>query len=264
MSSYYERYQQGLYHEVYGELLILGERVFEEPIYEDALAVGRAMMRRVRSNLDQLIARLETMGYLFVDGFWDKENYGSLSSEEEAKLDQRYPIFAEPPAETPRLLNELEQRVGTLPITLKCWYEQIGSVNLIGGFPATKHHSELSDILDPLLIYSLGELKEYLSSDPSLEGTEDSKEKIELPLAPDYALKYGYSGSGPYSMELPCKAFDAPIEVYQSSQITFVNYLRKCIRWGGFFGLAEASSRPGKRRLTPDELDFLRKGLLPF
>lgn len=264
MASYYERYQEGLHREVYAELLVLGERVFEEPIYQDALDVGRAMMKRVHSNLHLLITRLETVGYLFVDGFWDKENYGPLSPEEEAELDQRYPIFAEPPAETPQLLSELEERIGTLPISLKCWYEQIGSVNLIGGFPATKQHDELSDILDPLFIYSLNELKEYFSSDSPLEDRESTEKKMELPLAPDYAVKYGYSGSGPYNIEVPCKAFDALIEIYQSSQITFINYLRRCIRWGGFFGLAEASKRPGKRRLTPDELEFLRKDLLPF
>ena len=211
----------------------LQEQIFEEPIYQDAAMVARVMMSRVRSNLTMLTARLKIMGYQFVDGFWDKANYGPLSREEEIKLDQRYPIFAEPPAETPQLLNALEQRIGTLPLTLKWWYQQIGSVNLIGTFPATKEREELSDILDPLLDYLLDEVTEYFGSNTS------SKDLDEMPLAPDSALKYGYSGSGPYSTKIPCKAFDASIELYQPSQMTFGNYLRACFWWGGFFGLEE-------------------------
>lgn len=258
MASYYQRYQQGLCQEVYDELLALQEQVFDELIYQDAAAVGRVMISRVRSNIAMLVIRLKIMGYQFVDGFWDKENYGSLSQEEEARLDQRYPIFAESPAESSQLLNALEQRIGMLPIALKCWYQQIGSVNLIGTFPVTNEREELSDILDPLLIYSLNEITEYFSSDVSSEGID------EMPLAPDGALKYGYSGSGPYSINLSCKAFDAPIDLYQSSQITFINYLRICFRWGGFFGLEAASKKPAHKRLTPQELHFLTEGLLAF
>lgn len=258
MANYYKRYQQGLCQEVYDELVALPEQVFDESIYQDAAAVGRVMMSRVRSNIAMVVVRLKIMGYHFVDGFWDKENYGPLSQEEEVRLDQCYPIFAEPPAETPALLNALEQRIGMLPISLKCWYQQIGSVNLIGTFPATNEREQLSDILDPLLIYSLKEITEYFSADISSEGID------EMPLAPDGALKYGYSGSGSYSVNLSYKAFDTQIDLYQSSQITFINYLRTCFRWGGFFGLEAASRKPAHKRLTPQELHFLTEGLLAF
>jgi hypothetical protein len=43
MFSYCGCYQEGFHYEVYSELLVQ-ERVFEEPIYVYALAVGRAMM----------------------------------------------------------------------------------------------------------------------------------------------------------------------------------------------------------------------------
>ena len=43
-----------------------------------------------------------------------------------------------------------------------------------------------------------------------------------------------------------------------SLQVPDVNYLRICLNWGGFPGLAKEC------RLLPDELAFLTKDLLPF
>ena len=54
------------------------------------------------------------------------------------------------------------------------------------------------------------------------------------------------------------KWFDAPLEGYEVPEITFVNYLRLCFRWGGFPGLEKQHS------LTAEKLEFLAKDLLPF
>lgn len=57
--------------------------------------------------------------------------------------------------------------------------------------------------------------------------------------------------------QLPCKAFDAPL-LLEKHHTTFINYLRLCIRWGGFPGLEVDN------RLSPGELEYLTKDLLPF
>ena len=55
----------------------------------------------------------------------------------------------------------------------------------------------------------------------------------------------------------PCKAFDAPL-LRERHNITFVNYLRICLKWGGFPGLEIDN------RLRGEQLTFLTEGLLPF
>jgi hypothetical protein len=59
----FDRYQKGYHQEVYDELLAMHEGVFGEDIYEDALLVARAIMRRVRHNIELLIPRLHEIGY---------------------------------------------------------------------------------------------------------------------------------------------------------------------------------------------------------
>jgi hypothetical protein len=57
----------GEYEQVWQELVALGEAVRKEPLYSDTLAVARAMIWRVRYNLELLISRLQTVGYRFGD-----------------------------------------------------------------------------------------------------------------------------------------------------------------------------------------------------
>lgn len=225
---FYDHYQQGFYQEVYNDLLAMQEQVFEETVYPDAIQVIKAIMKRVRTNIEVLIPRLEILGYQFVDGDLNKGQRGS-PPQGQAWLDEMFRTFRNPPAETPQLLNVLEQSVGVLPVSLRGWYEEVGSVNLVGTFPATKDHNELTVVLDPLLINSLEFMIEYFAAIPPQE------EKTKLPLAPDGALKYGYSGGGPYTVKIPCRAFDANFELDRQS-MTFVNYLRICFQWGGFLG----------------------------
>src|SRR5579871_2714808 len=106
MSRWFERYQQGFYQEVYDELLLMQEQVFEEPVYQEAVLVARAMMGRVRSNVEILIPRLKALGYQFVDGdwvnYWEKREQGRswLTAERQAKEDELFRIFRAPPPQT--------------------------------------------------------------------------------------------------------------------------------------------------------------------
>jgi len=85
MTGLFDRYQKGYHQEVYDELLAMHEGVFEEDIYEDALLVARAMMRRVCHNIELLIPRLHEIGYQFGKGgfgrsFLLRNNLHSLPS----------------------------------------------------------------------------------------------------------------------------------------------------------------------------------------
>jgi hypothetical protein len=78
-----------------------------------------------------------------------------------------------------------------------------------------------------------------------------------LLLAPDKYHKYGYSGAGSYNIAVPCKAIDAPF-LDEPHNTTFVNYLRICLKWGGFPGLEY------ENRLTQEEFAFLTKDIVAF
>ncbi len=255
MLDLYDRYQQGFYQEVYDDLVHMHDHVFEEPTYTDALLVAREIMKRVRSNLELLIPRLHTLGFQFGKGFW--QEFDDLSAQEKATIEKEIPILGTPTSETSTRVGLLEQLTGPLPLSLRCWYEEVGSVNLIGLFPDSdtrNFSSEYGCILDPLFIYPVDiALQMVTRHTESGVWQRDST----LPLSPDNYYKYGYSGSGAYTVNLPCKAFDAPL-LLEKHCITFVNYLRLCFQWGGFPGLET------ENRLTSEEMHFLTQGLRAF
>lgn len=101
-------------------------------------------------------------------------------------------------------------------------------------------------------------------------GRAGSRRRFSVSL-PDYYLKEQISG-GHYSIELPDLAADAPLAGLWHSQDyrpmeptpptpsanTFVNYLRTCLRWGGFPGFALSARRP------EGDLARLVEGILPI
>ncbi|MDQ2717451.1 MAG: hypothetical protein M3Z08_21360 [Chloroflexota bacterium] len=250
MAGWYDQYQQGLYQGVYDELLSMQDRISEPPLYEEALLVMRTLMKRVRYNIELLLSHLQDMGYLFGEG-----RYESLK--DKAYWEREAPVYQAPTPEIWQQVNTLEQRVGPLPHSLKCWYEEVGSVNLVGLFPSSPGRvfdRAYGSSLDPLFVYATTLVLQMVAF-PLEDGTWE--EEPMLPLAPDEDSKYRYSGSGPYYMLLPSRAFDVPV-FGEPHDTTFVDYLRICFRWGGFPGLEK------ENRLTPREFAFLTKDLLLF
>jgi len=254
MSRWYNRYLQGFYQEVYDELLGMHEQVFEDNVYDEALSVARAIMQRVRHNIELLIPRLEAMGYDFGAGFLD-EFADTPKLLEEVMED--VPIFKPSTVETPERVTRLEQLVGLLPLSLKCWYEEVGGVNLIGLFPdigGQEVHLRDGPVWDPLCIYPV-ELAIKMVTEHIKYGAWGPGSPLSL--SPDRWFKYGFGGSGAYSISLPCKAFDAPL-LLEEHDTTFINYLRICFRWGGFPGLES------DHRFPRGQIEFLNKDMLPF
>ena len=253
MANWYDRYRDGAYQEVYDELLAMQEQVFDEPTYTQALAVAREMMRRVRHNVEVLIPRLEELDYDFGAGFFAEQD----SPELVAHIMDDVPIFRPPDENTPHQVAQLERLVGSVPLALKCWYEEVGSVNLIGLFSdigGQEVQYRDGPTWDPLCVYSLALVLKMVTQQIEASVWHPGST---LSLSPDRYFKYGYGGSGAYSIQVPCRAFDAPL-LLEEHQTTFVNYLRVCLRWGGFPGLAS------EKRLSPRVRDLLTKDLLFF
>lgn len=251
-----KHYLAGQHHEVYRDILMMNEKIYEEPVYNEVLALVHEMMRHIRWNIEQLVPRLYAVHYQFGKGFW--EQFNDLASDEQKHLHDRLPVFKPPSRTANEQLAYLEQLVGSVPLSLKYWYKEVGSINLVGLFSSVDQKEGMSRddgcLLDPLFIYPI---------DVVIEMVHQQKESgawllfPSLALSPDCYYKYGLSGTGSYSIPLPCLCFDTQITL-ESSSTTFIDYLRSCFQWGGFPGLAY------KKQLSDEMLHFLTKDLMPF
>jgi hypothetical protein len=115
--TYLERYLAGEHEQVWADLLALGDRVRQEPLYADALAVARETMRRVRHNIEVLIPRLTAWGY----------HFGYENLHVEPGFASRQPgVFRTPEPRIAGVLDAFETTIGVLPLSLYAWYETIG------------------------------------------------------------------------------------------------------------------------------------------
>jgi hypothetical protein len=281
MLSYYDRYQKGAYREVYQELQDLEAAVFLDPIYSDALAVAHAMMQRVRYNLQELLLpRLQHLGYQFGAGFL--EHSDDVTEDEAALLQKDFPIFQITKPDVDGQITALKQLLGALPITLQAWYREINTVNFIGAFPASV--SAVVDgctlkrgyELDPLCIYPpdvtlqfIRMEKEHMEREQealsfwnrSVQEENDVAEQA-ISLSWDGPSKYGYRGGFDYAILEPFNVFDGMMDLSGKS-MSFVDYLRWCLQWGGFPGL-EQLWETERFPLSQEAFYFLTRDLLPF
>jgi hypothetical protein len=154
-----------------------------------------------------------------------------------------------PPADTGKLLARLEKKVGALPLSLRAFYEVVGSVDFIGSHPSLAP-PQGSVCPDPLVIFPLEDALAYLEE---MDGDDDD---VRLMLAPDDIHKAGASGGEPYEMAAPDARADGEL-LNERHELPFVDYLRLAFRFGGFPGYE------GHDPLPP-EIEALRAGLLDF
>lgn len=64
-TTFLERYLKGEHEQVWAELHALGKHARDEPLFTDALSVARETMRRARHNIEVLVPRLQSLGYIF-------------------------------------------------------------------------------------------------------------------------------------------------------------------------------------------------------
>jgi hypothetical protein len=248
MHTLLQRYSRGEHVEVWAELTALGNQVRIEPTCEDALGVVRETMRRVRHNLELLVPRLHDFGFAFGAGFLD-----DYSSEEAQEVMRHAPILGAPAPNVLEQIAELEALTGTLPMSLRGWYELVGTVNLIGMKPDWPR-GRLPHGLDPLFVNSIETAIEMVREYSEMGVWQQDPV---LSLAPDEFHKYGISGLGSYGLQLPDEAADALL-LHEWHGTTFMNYVRIALHWAGMPGLEASSALPS------DDLRYLTDGFLPL
>ena len=228
--DYLERYTRGEFEEVWNELLVLGPAVREEPNYIQARQVADETMRRVRRNCERIVARLRTLGYAF--GVYPDGSKGYYTSG---------PLLS-PDDQTREDIAALEDAVGPLPISLVAFWEQVGSIDLVGmlrSWPSA---------MDPLVVYF---------PEAAISELDDENERMEATLAPDNLHKENISGGESYAVQLPDPGADFLLR-NERHNLYFVPYLRFAIlRFGGFPGLDGGDEEF-------DALPELLDGLEPF
>jgi hypothetical protein len=189
----------------------LGPEVREARHWDEAVEVGHLTMAAVRRNVERLVDLLTQHGYVFL-------------------APEGMEPFVPASGDTTEL-DRLEQLAGPLPLALRCWFEDVGEVNFIGGHPDWRF-----DYPDPLVLDSTPEflVSEYRQWEDD-RGTRWDAGAFTADLAPDYLHKADVSGGAPYSMTVPNGAADGLL-LWERHQTTLVNYLRITFRWAGFPG----------------------------
>src|SRR4051794_5305014 len=106
MSDWLRRYRSGDHEEVWEELVSLSENVRKREFFDDALGVARDTMARVHDNVVALHARLQAIGYQFEE---PTESY------------------VPPPPDTAKMIEAIQEKVGPIPLSLRAFYEIVGS-----------------------------------------------------------------------------------------------------------------------------------------
>ena len=215
-----DMYDKGRGAEVWVDLVAAGPDAVAPDRIAETREIARRTMLAVRRNLERLIAGLSEWGYEFAPAPGDD-------------------ILADSGV-SPDTLDELEQRIGALPVALRAFAEHIGSVSLAGRRPEWD-----GNLADPLILtfdadYVLSEHGLFLED----RGTEYERTEFAVELAPDHLHKADISGGAPFSMVVPCEAADSLLRG-EGHQTTLVNYLRTALRWGGFPGWDPALGQRG-------------------
>ncbi|KAF0246484.1 MAG: hypothetical protein FD180_665 [Planctomycetota bacterium] len=197
-------------------------------------------MRRVRANIELVALRLKEMGYRF-------------GHPEAAHV---------PPTAADRArLDEIESWIGPIPLCLRLFYEEVGSVDLTR--EGTSPHwcddqrdratsVDLLGVEDPLYVKPIlalhRDLGDALKFPPPKRwlsvsrGYEEHQGQWYCQFADDEFHKANYSGGENYHVYLPDRAADFRIYDLRcntgeaSEREWFVDYLRKTIAGGGFRG----------------------------
>lgn len=230
--TYFRRYKDGDHAAVWAELISLGVDVRRANLLGDARSVAQATMERVAKNIDILIGRLNAHGYEF--GVYPDGKLPAVSF-----------ICVRPDATSLGHLEELEAMAGTIPLSLRAFWEVVGCVSFLGR--SRKDWPQYSDPLwvDPPWsgIVEYRDLRE--NAEAGYAVPDGFPKRFLCPIAPDVLHKDNVSGGGPHAINLPDEGADARFQ-NEWHNVYFVEYLRNAIlEWGGFPGLSR--SNPQKK-----------------
>jgi hypothetical protein len=249
--NFLDRYLAGEQAEVWSDLMALGHEARNSSHFPHAYAVAKETMHRVRQNVENLVARLHAIGYEFAD-----------------------PQAVHVPAATdvrPRIAS-IEETLGPLPLSLRAFYEVVGSVDFTqADGQLVRHHRperatatelELLGEEDPLVVDPIWRLEEEFARERTRWG------RLYFCFAPDEFHKAGYSGGENYHVWLPDPYADFEIVGMYGIEEPFVAYLRATFAHGGFRGrvkvLEEDESKCRKVASSLGIIRQLAEGLLPI
>ena len=104
-----ERYRSGESAAVWSEMRDLGPRIRSQEVWRYASALATATMLKVAKNIDTVAVRLKALGYRF------------------ANLAQ---VHRPPTPQTAARLDAFEARHGPLPLSLRSFYDVVGTADL--------------------------------------------------------------------------------------------------------------------------------------
>ena len=180
-------------------------------------------MRRVRGNVEAVRVRLIDSGY-------------QLAAQDRA--------YVSPAADAGVQLDAFERRHGPLPLSLRAFYEFVGTVNFMQSADQLVqwHKREVAPEPVPELRYA-GEYDPLVIGPLDHEGTvwDHGQGRHAWYLAPDECHKANYSGGMNYHVLLPDNGADFRIYGMICNEVDqfgdwFVDYLRETFRGGGFRG----------------------------
>jgi hypothetical protein len=246
--SFLTRYRAGASTLVWSELLALGEQVREPAVVEDAYAVALETMQRVRQNVETVHHRLIQLGYQF----WLPER-----------------ALVPPPPTSADDLARVEALLGPLPLSLRAFYEVVGSVDFRQSpqqliqwqRPERAGAPELCVLgeEDPLVVKPLEHLR---------EAAQHSGPRLYFCFAPDEFFKANYGGGENYHVWLPNPAVDFRIEGMYEIDEYFIGYLRASFLNSGFRGRVETLPDDDQRcrKVAPqlETVQALAADLLPL
>ena len=255
MATYLERYLQGECETVWKELIALGEQVRQEPVYADAQAVAYEIMRRVRVNVELLVVRLQSIGYVFggypgYRGPLSEINRFLVQPSYSVSEDYIGPLLPPIPGAGDRIA-QFEAECAPIPIIMKACCEIVGNVDFRGIGPSgwNGFHDEL--VIDSKGIFdSFEEWGDYEDADGNLD--------LPIDLFPCFLNKRNVSGIGWVGFYVPNGAADVPLYIDDDpypNGASFVDYLRVSIlQCAGFPGiLREGDYEEGKAFITRQE-----------
>lgn len=143
-------------------------------------------------------------------------------------------VFPGPDLGAPEAIREIESSIGSLPLALKLFWLQVGSIDLSGAHPAWKASGYLDQLVVFPSAYALYEFKEYLEDRAECDRYN---QPYVVPIAPDYFHKANVSGGLPYSVSVPVVADDPPLNETPLPE-TFIEHIENALKFGGFPGLA--------------------------
>lgn len=168
-----------------------------------------------------------------------------------------------------REVEEIETRLGPLPLSLRAFYEVVGSVDFVQSWKQLIHYHK-KERASATEVEILGEEDPLVVAPLSLIGDEKPIRggRVYFCFAPDEFHKANYSSGENYHVWIPDPRADFEIAGMYEIEETFVEYLRASFTHGGFRGRVETllDDESRCRKATPilDVVQFLADGLAPL